>query len=228
MFYSPFDAEHGSSRSWTLRQEGPGLRFSTYNSQCEGQRSFMQPPKSCIKSCKALALVFLENPQKLNWRTPAHRGPFFLFRAHGMILLVLGHLRLRTAASLSVAFFVLFSCTTSVPVTHKISVHTSQGCPTFRMPFLLTAKETVAGSCSTLAASSSGPFQSWGFSACCVLGGIAQALGMLSQSWNLLSGPVDLLPLSLPWGFAGGSMVKNLPATREAQARSLGWEDPLG
>ena len=31
----------------------------------------------------------------------------------------------------------------------------------------------------------------------------------------------------LPGGFPGGSVVKNLPAEQETQARSLGWEDPL-
>ena len=28
-------------------------------------------------------------------------------------------------------------------------------------------------------------------------------------------------------GFAGGSVVKNLPAMQETQVQSLGWEDPL-
>ena len=30
-----------------------------------------------------------------------------------------------------------------------------------------------------------------------------------------------------PWGFPGGSMVKNLPAKQETWVQSLGWEDPL-
>ena len=29
------------------------------------------------------------------------------------------------------------------------------------------------------------------------------------------------------WGFPGSSVVKNLPATQEAQVRFLGWEDSL-
>ena len=30
-----------------------------------------------------------------------------------------------------------------------------------------------------------------------------------------------------PWGFPGGSVVKNLPAKQETWVQSLGWEDPL-
>ena len=31
-----------------------------------------------------------------------------------------------------------------------------------------------------------------------------------------------------PWGFAGGSVVKNLPVIQETQVQSLGQEDPPG
>ena len=147
MFYSFVNAEHGRSRSWTVMnletEEGPGLRVSTYSRQCEGSRSFTQPPNSYTKSCKPLALVFLEKPQNLNWLTQAHHGAFFSFNSHGTILLVRGHLCLRTSASLSVTFFVPVFF---FPVQPQFLWHikplftTRQGCPTCRMPFSRTAK----------------------------------------------------------------------------------------
>ena len=32
---------------------------------------------------------------------------------------------------------------------------------------------------------------------------------------------------TLPWGFPGGSAIKNLPAMKEIWVQSPGWEDPF-
>ena len=46
---------------------------------------------------------------------------------------------------------------------------------------------------------------------------------LMAISQNLLLGISTLTS----WGFPGGSVVKNLPATQETQVQSLGQEDPL-
>ena len=48
------------------------------------------------------------------------------------------------------------------------------------------------------------------------------------MNYKLAWGSESYLPLSNEENsFPGGSVVKNLPAKQEMQARSLGWEDPL-
>ena len=44
--------------------------------------------------------------------------------------------------------------------------------------------------------------------------------------WESLN-PRFGLSIALPWGFLVTQMVKNLPALKEIQVLSLGWEDPL-
>lgn len=101
------------------------------------QRSFTQPLNSYTTSCQASRLSFSWETTEPNWLTQAHQGPFFI-NSHGMILLVRGHLCLRTSPfSLPVTFlvslFFFLSNLSSCNIENLCSLP-DRAAPTFRIP----------------------------------------------------------------------------------------------